>query len=728
MALTPEEQAELDELEGDSDVQSYLTPMSVDAAAPAPDAISTSIPEAFARGAAQELTFGTADEIAAGIESTLTDKTYAKALEESRAEHDLSEEEHPVASLLGGITGGVGQAVGLSAVTGGTYGVAKAPGLLGKAAQLAKSAIMPSSGKSFAGHVGKMAASGAVVGGLNAAGRSEKEGLERVEDVPGGLASGAAIGGAFGAVGKGIGKIGESISKKIDSGDAPYTAKMIRNAFRAGKEGIGLTTMKSKANIETQLMDAAKTATKEVVNTLDEMRAVRYAILSNIQDPISLQNPIKNLEEGLSTLVSQGTLEASPVLEQLTKNYTSRIDPDTGTLSVASANELAAHIDGLLSSMNRSANPPTVQLQKTMTDAIKAIKAEIRLNVDDKKAYTTLKQFAPEMIPKLQKYTKAIPDASVLASTEISDQEKRFFPSLKASITKSKKKMTPEELVKDESLYQKSLNELRKEELKAPKAPKKPKKTSKADAEDLDLLMKEGASMDAAKSASSPLTKLDSGMHGILNASEILGDVTGSKTDSDKLSDVFKMFRNIYSQTKDNQSGQIAQERYVQALENLRKAYPELASRVEKTIEKPMGLYEIKKFSEGASLGESGTKESGLIKQAMTIPGSIIAGGANLLGQVKGAAIAGRSGPIPMASSTMRPTTSTLNSIRSGVDGLITKHPESSMLKFIATHIDSALAENDEGRRAAILNTLMQYKTFRDMFNINKESERADGE
>lgn len=722
MALTPEEQAELDELENDSDVQGYLNPV---AAAPEQEGIDTSIPEAFARGAAQELTFGTADEIAAGIESTLTNKSYAKALEESRAEHTLSEEEHPIASLAGGITGGVGQAIGLSALTGGAGGVAKAGSLLGKAGALAKGAIMPSAGKTVAGHIGKMAAGGAVVGGLSAAGRSEKEGLERLKDIPGGVASGAAIGGTFGAIGKGVGKVGEAISKKIDSGDAPYTAKMIRNAFRAGKEGTGLTTMKSKADIETQLMDAAKSATKDVVNTLDEMRAVRYAILSNIQDPISLKNPIAKLEEGLSTLANQGTLEATPVLEQLTKNYSSRIDPETGTLSVASANELAAHIDGLLNSMNRSANPPTVQLQKTMTDAIKAIKAEIRLNVDDKKAYTTLKQFAPEMIPALQKYTKSIPDASVMASPEVSDQEKRFFSQMKASITKKKGKMTPEELAAEDSLFQKELNKLSKAKEKAPKGIKK---TTKGQAEDLDYVAKEIASMNAAKSAASPLTKLDSGMHGILNASEILGDVTGSKTDSDKLADVFKMFRNIYAQTKDNQSGQIAQERYSQALENLRKAYPDLAAKIETTIEKPMNLYEIKKFSEGASLGEAGTKEAGIVKQAMAIPGSILAGAANLAGQVKGAANTGARGPIPMATSTLRPAVSTLSSIKEGVEGLRKTHPNSPMLGLISESIDRALAEKDEGRRAAILNTLMQYKTFRDMFNINKEEEATSGE
>lgn len=719
MALSPEEQAELDELENDSDIQNYLTPPT-----PQEAEISTSAPEAFARGAAQELTFGTADEIAAGIESTLTNKTYAKALEESRAAHSFAEEEHPIASLAGGITGGIGQAVGLSAVTGGAGGVAKAGSLLGKAGALAKGVVMPSAGKTFAGHVGKMAAGGAAIGGLHAIGRSEKEGVDRLEDAPSGAASGAAIGGAFGAVGRGIGKAGEAISKKIDAGEAPYTMKMIRNAFRAGEDGTGLSTMKSKADIETGLMDAAKTATKDVVNTLDEMRAVRYAILSNIQDPISVNGPITKLEEGLTALTNQGTLEAAPVLEQLKKNYLSRLD-EAGNLPIASANELAAHIDGLLGSMNRGANPPTVQLQKTMTDAIKAIKAEIRLNVDDTKAFATLKQHAPEMLPALKKYTNAIPDEAVLNSTEVSDQEKKFFSQLKASLTKKKAKMTPEELAAGDKEFQKELGKLSKAK---DKAPKEIKKTSSTQVDDLGFVAKEIASMNAAKSAASPLSKLDSGMHGILNASEILGDVTGSKTDSDKLSDVFKMFRNIYAQTKDNQSGQLAHERYKQALENLRKAYPELATKIEKTIEKPLNLYEIKKFSEGASLGESGTKEAGIIKGLMAVPGSIMTGGANLLGQVKGAARSGTSGPIPMASSTIRPAVSTLTSIKEGVERLRQKSPNSSMLKFISEHIDNALNEKDEGRRAAVLNTLMQYKTFRDMFNINKEEEAANGE
>jgi len=63
--------------------------------------------EGLARGAAQGLTFGFADEITAGLESALTDKTYEKALEESRAAYEMAEEESPIASLVGNIGGGL---------------------------------------------------------------------------------------------------------------------------------------------------------------------------------------------------------------------------------------------------------------------------------------------------------------------------------------------------------------------------------------------------------------------------------------------------------------------------------------------------------------------------------------------------------------------------------------------------------------------------------------------
>lgn len=39
------------------------------------------------------------------------------------------------------------------------------------------------------------------------------------------------------------------------------------------------------------------------------------------------------------------------------------------------------------------------------------------------------------------------------------------------------------------------------------------------------------------------------------------------------------------------------------------------------------------------------------------------------------------------------------------------------MWKFISGNLEKALNDKDAARRAAMLNTLMQYKVFRDMLN-----------
>ena len=67
MALTPEEQAELEALEKDTELQDYLTNMSK----PKKPEVETGMLEAGARGFAQGLTFNTADEIAAALEGGL---------------------------------------------------------------------------------------------------------------------------------------------------------------------------------------------------------------------------------------------------------------------------------------------------------------------------------------------------------------------------------------------------------------------------------------------------------------------------------------------------------------------------------------------------------------------------------------------------------------------------------------------------------------------------------
>jgi hypothetical protein len=80
--------------------------------------------ESFARGAAQGLTAGFADEIVGGIESLASDKTYKQARDESRANFAVASEANPVTSTLGSLAGGVGSAAipGLGTVGSGLAG------------------------------------------------------------------------------------------------------------------------------------------------------------------------------------------------------------------------------------------------------------------------------------------------------------------------------------------------------------------------------------------------------------------------------------------------------------------------------------------------------------------------------------------------------------------------------------------------------------------------------
>lgn len=706
MALSLEEEQELAQLEQEqSDLSTQLNSIKEQHAKSqqvpiAQEGLTTSMPEAFARGAAQELTFGYPDEITAGLESTFTPKTYDQALAESRAEYALGEEEHPIATLAGGLTGGAAQMAALSMAAPGAGTAASAGGLVNKlrqAAGMAKGVLMPAKELGIGKNIAKGAMSGAAFGGATATGRSEKDGLERLYDVPAGATSGAVIGGALGGIGAGIGKAGEAISKKIDTGEAPYSFKMIRDAWRMGKEGKGLSTMKAKSDIDESLMDAAKSSTKDVQDTLGEMRTVRNAILNNIHDPISVQSHITGLGDTLANLTKKGLDDATDAFKKVDLNIPESFK-ETGEMSVSAANELNSAIYDIIQN-----NPEYhSSVKKALSETMREIKQTIRMNVDGEKAYITLRDNNPDLIPVLEKYVKNIPHVPDIADSAIDD--KKFFTNLKASVKRKNANLSPAEQAKVDKGLENIITKLKTGAVKKPYETK----PTPSNQEDLESILLGAKDVAAQKAKESPLQSLDTGMHGILNASEILGDVTSKGSEKEKLGSIFAMFRNMYGQTKDTQSGKIATEKYRVAMEQLEKAHPELAARVKASVEAPLGDYEVKKFSEGASLGESGMKESGLLKSAMQVPGSLIAGGANIAGQFSGAAKAGLPSPLPAASSMLRPTTSVMQSIKSGVDAKLAANPNSKAYKMFSESLDKALNENDEGRRAAILNTLMQ--------------------
>jgi hypothetical protein len=135
--------------------------------------------EAAARGAAQGLTLGHADEIAGGLEHLATGKPYDQARDESRANFRAAKEAHPV-------------------VTGVTEAAASTPAYVAASAGL--------------GPVAGPAAVGAIQG----------EGNSDAPLLSGDTAKEAALGGAVGAV---TGKVGEMVSGALNPSELAATAE-----------------------------------------------------------------------------------------------------------------------------------------------------------------------------------------------------------------------------------------------------------------------------------------------------------------------------------------------------------------------------------------------------------------------------------------------------------------------------------------------------------------------
>lgn len=161
--------------------------------------------EAFVRGAGDGLTFGLQDEILAGLDAAVQPiipieangsaaSTFGQRYDENvanqRALLKAGQDQHPVASVAGGLIGGVVPAL----ATGGT-----------------------TAGASLAANVGKGALYGAGYGGAYGFGSAEGDALERLPETATGAAVGAALGGALPAVLGGAGKLARSAANKTET-------------------------------------------------------------------------------------------------------------------------------------------------------------------------------------------------------------------------------------------------------------------------------------------------------------------------------------------------------------------------------------------------------------------------------------------------------------------------------------------------------------------------------
>lgn len=181
--------------------------------------LDVSYGESAARGAAQGLTFGFADEISGAVESAFTDKTYEQARDESRAAFNRAQQANPMtyggAELLSGL-----------AVPG--------AGALGVGAKLASK--VPGASRLATNMVGAGASSG--VYGLGASDAETPEGLLTDTGVAAG--AGAVLGPTLGYAGQktvqGAGAVGRLLQDTFTNND-----RAANSVVRKALENSGIT-------------------------------------------------------------------------------------------------------------------------------------------------------------------------------------------------------------------------------------------------------------------------------------------------------------------------------------------------------------------------------------------------------------------------------------------------------------------------------------------------------
>lgn len=660
----------------------------------------TSVLEAGLRGVAQGLTFDYADEIAAKTESFFTGKPYEKALKESRAEYKLAEADYPIASTVGNVIGGVGQAAAVTAATGGIGAVAPAASKLKKLADTARALYLPTKNASAIKNIASAAKTGALMGAATATGESEETGLDRLKNVPQALASGAVIGGALGGVVEGVKKGASAIKKLGEEGKLPYSFRKAIDLFEAGKEGKGYITEESLEKIDKNLMKSAEEGVSLIQTALDDTRNIKNEILKKVPTRIPIQTSLVGLKQNLENQVANNLADAEPALKGVNRILNGLDLDDLGQSSAFSVNNIVNQLDDYVFSQKDI----SAEVKKAFRNSADELKLLLRSSVNPQDAIAALKE-SPEYLDIYKRYISAIPEQELINSEVLARAEqeelKKFIKQIKSSLTRDIKKRTPEQQKVLDKELSKNLGALKRRKDRSPEGLES--FVNELPQEDLGLILGESLNILEGKASVNPLGQLDAIMHNILNASENLGKVTRGK--GTELSRKFKIFDVIRGSSSDTGTGQKALEKYNAAIKDLQKANSSLADQFQK-ITKPSILdMENKKFLQGSKLGEE--SKEGVLQTAVTAPAKLFGTLGNIAAQT--------------STKTQSPVIAGMLKAKNVIDDGLQKDPENTLLRFFSSALKSGIDEKDAVRRAAILNTLNQYQSFRKLFATEEE-------
>lgn len=745
MAMTDEELKKLeDELQAysqDEELQSYLNSIKEKQQIKQKESeISTNPLEAFARSTAQGLTSEFADELTARAESMLTDTPYEQAVEESRKEYKKSEQEYPLTSLAGQITGSVGQALGLGALLPGA-GAAPGAGRAAQAAYRLKNLIMPTTKGGFLPNVKNIAKAGAIQGAATEVGMAEDMDTAAsniTSGALGGAATGLILGGATEGIKKGAGALGKKISEGIDRGEYPEVFKQMRTGIRTGLEGIGFSTPAEKSRLMKEAENAAEKVVPEIGDNLRAIGDLRQRILDKAKVPVKIEDVVQS---ALDELKDSPYDKANKLRKQIKLLYLQRknkFPEGQQVYTPADAYALASEIEGIFKTgknLNRnikSLGIKTVsELKKRAEDSVDTRTALAALSEDPQALaqYSKyLERLSPEeLIGKESGGIKDIKEATQRAK-ELS-QGMQMMAAADPSTVMEPIKQDQKTLVakiRTAKQAEKKANEIREafRMINATIAKEDPTILTdmiKPSQQLIEQIINESPE-DVVQNLN-PIRKLNEQMNKLLTSTEILGIKKGDNFESKRVKDFEKIFRNILEQSKDTKTGYIDQVRYRKAMEQLEGSFPELADKIKSEISPIIDKLQFKSYVETGAM-DSGVKEPGIIKSFIGNVGQLGASAANIGSQIYSAAEKGAPGPLKLGvtvptTTILRPVASTLNSMKTTVDDMIaaraSRGADPGIWKGISEKIDNALMEKDEARRAAILNTLMQYSVFRNL-------------
>lgn len=636
------------------------------------------IGEALTRGAVQDYTLESADEAEAKATAAVTGERKEDVLKRIRQQYKESEEQYPITTGIGRLGGSLAQGATLTALTGGAGAPVAAAKIVSKAGfitRLIKNAL-------------KGAAVGSAMGGLTAVGKSEKTTKkELIKEAKEGAKSGALVGGVLGGVAETGGtifkKTGQYLSKKIDEGKLPESFRLIREAARAGGQGRGFSSAANqKRLLEEPKEIAEKIIRPKLTQNLNDIRELRDYIVESSTGVININTPIDDLTNKLKKV---GFQDAETLLQGIKRNYKNLLSrTDSGNISMADANRFIKSIRSEL----KSKKELNSDIKQAAYKAVDDISALIANRIPDEEAIRIVVE-DPNMLNRYRKYL-----------ADISNEDLAV-------------------IVRNKFKFQEGL----KYDNAALKAAEKIKEKLKQIGTDTLLTPNQAKQLREIMRLTSPVKQLDSKMHKIMNASEILGDVIKGRSEAEVIDDVERIFKNLVSQPKDSAEAYLNRERYAAAMTNLRSALPDLVDEIESRVSPLIKDIEVSRYIRGEGFEKAGG-EQGIIKKAVGDLGRIAAEGINVASQTKRAARLGESGPVVGLPTTAiyKPDVVVLTKLKDRVEKLSQASPDSKVYSMASGMIQNAINAQDEGRRAAILNTLMQYEFFRNMTKSeNKE-------